>query len=205
MLRPPKNKIVQLNDGLLLGKGTKRKCFAHPNDPGLCIKISSKKGQRSAKREIRYLKLLHRRGKSLAQIADFKGTVQTNLGTGDLYELVRDCDGRVSSNIGHYLRIGDDGITSRILEAIDDLRVYLARDLILFSDIRSDNLLARKECDGGFRLVIIDGVGDNNQIQFVEYFKPLGLRKCTRKWNAFVLGIARDFPEVAKRIKPFVS
>jgi serine/threonine protein kinase len=204
MVWPGKNKIVQLNDDLLLGEGTKRKCFAHPDDPGLCIKISSERGRRSAKREIRYLKLLRRRGKSLAQIADYKGAIQTNIGAGDLYELVRDCDGRVSRSIRHYLSLGDDDITERVVGAIEGLRCYLNRNLILFSDIRPDNLLVRRECNGVLRLIIIDGVGDNNQIQFIEYFRFLGIRKCMRKWDAFILRVAKEYPGVAKQIKPFI-
>lgn len=197
--------MIKLNEDLFLGEGTKRKCFAHPDNPDLCIKVSSDRGRRSAQREVRYLKLLHRRGKSLAQIADFKGTIQTNIGTGNLYEIVRDCDGQISKSIGHYLMLGDNEITSRIIMAIEDLRVYLARDLILFSDIRPENVLAKKECNGQLRLIIIDGIGDNNHIQFIEYIRPLGLRKCTKKWNAFISSISKTFPLVAKEIRPFVS
>lgn len=203
MVRLRTEKMVSLNDGLLLGEGTKRKCFIHPDDPCLCIKIASVRGRRSARREIRYLNMLRRRGKSLAQIADYKGTIQTSLGIGDLYELVRDCDGQVSKNLGYYLNLGDKDMTARIIGAIEDLRVYLARNLILFSDVRSDNLLVKKGCDGNFVLIVVDGVGDNNQIQIVDYFKPLALRKCIRKWNNFISGVARNFPQVAKKIRPF--
>lgn len=198
-------KIVSLDDGLLLGEGTKRKCFMHPEDSGICIKIVSERGRRSAVREIRYLKKLHQRGKSLAHIADFRGTIQTNLGVGDLYEIVRDFDGKVSKNIGYYLNLGDQGMTSKIVSAIEDLRVYLSQNLILFSDVRSDNLLVKRYSDGTVKLIIIDGIGDNNQIQIVDYFRPLVLRRCIRKWNNFRSGIARRFPQVAEHINPFNS
>lgn len=198
-------KMVFLSDELLLGQGTKRRCYVYPDEPSLCIKITSERGKRSANREIRYLNRLRRRGVSMAQIGDFRGRVQTNLGLGELYQLVRDYDGRVSGSMRHYLRLGDDEVTETIVAAIEELRVYLVQNEILFSDLKVDNLLAKKGCDGSLRLVIIDGVGDNNQIPFLEYFQPLRVRQCMKKWDAFISDVAMWFPQVGKCIEPFVD
>ena len=194
-----------LNDALLIGKGTKRKCYQHPDDPMLCIKVSSGKGLRSAKRETRYLKLLHRRGKSVSQIADYKGVARTNIGDGDVFEMVRDYDGSVSKNIEHYLRLGDATITAKILDAIEALRRYLLTESILFSDLSLANILVKVSENGDYKLIIIDGVGDNNHIQFLEYQRWLGVKRCIRKWAGFVRNVERKFPQVAKEIRPFVS
>jgi hypothetical protein len=72
---------------LFIGEGMGRKCYTHPFEKNLCIKIPSKRGQRSSQREIDYLNRLHASGKSFDMIADFKGEIETNFGKGNLYEL----------------------------------------------------------------------------------------------------------------------
>ncbi len=46
--------ITTLNDDLFIGEGMGRKCYIHPDDKDLCIKIPSKRGKRSSQREINY-------------------------------------------------------------------------------------------------------------------------------------------------------
>ena len=197
-----KNKIT-LNNDLFIGEGMGRKCYIHPEDKNLCIKIPSKRGKRSAQREINYLKRLHKRGKSFEMISDYKGDVETSLGEGNLYELVRDNDGQISKNLEYYFDLKDKKITSRMLGLIEDLRVYLIKEYILFSDLDMDNILVKKENGNNFKLVVIDGIGDNNQIPLLEYIKPLGINRCERKWDVFKAKIAEKFPDIAKNIKNF--
>lgn len=52
------NQIINLTDDLLYGQGTHKKCFLHPLDNNLCIKIAyNKGGQRDLNRELNYLKV----------------------------------------------------------------------------------------------------------------------------------------------------
>ncbi|MBD3808664.1 MAG: hypothetical protein IE880_08130 [Epsilonproteobacteria bacterium] len=180
-----------------------RKCYIHPNEKNLCIKIPSKRGQRSSQREIDYFKRLHKRGKSFDMIADFKGEVETNFGKGNLYELVRDYDGSISKNLEYYLSLKDKNITAKIVKLIEELRVYLKDQYILFSDLDMDNILVKKECEDSYKLIVIDGIGDNNQIPLLEYIKQLGIKRCIKKWVIFEERISEKFPDVAKSIKKF--
>lgn len=193
--------MLTLRDELFLGEGTKRKCYAHPDDPTLCIKITSERGLRSVNREIRYLNMLRRRGKPLTQIADFIGKIQTNIGDGEVYQLVRDFDGQVSRSLRHYLSTEDDVLIARMVAAIVELREYLFQSSILFSDLTVDNLLVRNERDGGVKLIVVDGVGDNNQIQILEYFKYFGEKHCRKKWNSFVLKTVDEFPKLVNKLQ----
>lgn len=195
--------LLALNNDLFIGEGMGRKCYIYPEDKNLCIKIPSKRGKRSTQREINYLKRLHKRGKSFEMISDYKGDVETNFGSGNLYELVRDYDGNISKNLEYYFDLKDKQITSKMLGLIEDLRVYLIKEYILFSDLDMDNILVKKYDENNFKLVIIDGVGDNNQIPLLEYIKPLGINRCKRKWDVFKAKIAEKFPDIAKSIKNF--
>jgi hypothetical protein len=90
-----------------------------------------------------------------------------------------------------------------MLQLIEDLRVYLKNEYILFSDLDMDNILIKKESDNGYKLIVIDGIGDNNQIPLLEYIKPLGMKRCARKWNLFKERIAKPFPDLRDKIRSF--
>lgn len=196
-------KIITLNNDLFIGEGMGRKCYTHPFEKNLCVKIPSKRGQRSSQREIDYLHRLHARDKSFDMIADFKGEVETNFGKGNLYELVRDYDGSISKNLEYYLSLNDKNITSKMVVLIENLRVYLKKEYILFSDLDMDNILVKKANESDYKLIIIDGIGDNNQIPLLEYIKPLGLKRCYKKWDVFKARIGKKFPDIVKSIKNF--
>ena len=51
--------IIQLNKDKFYGKGTHKKCFIHPQDANLCIKIPYNEGGKiDLLREIKYLNIL---------------------------------------------------------------------------------------------------------------------------------------------------
>lgn len=197
-----KSQII-LNDDLFIGEGMGRKCYIHPENNNLCIKIASPRGKRSSEREKSYFKRLHWYGKSFEHIADYKGSIDTNNGSGDLYELVRDYDGNISKNLEYYFDMNDKKITSKMLGLIEDLRVYLKEQYILFSDLDMDNMLVQKIDEKSWKLVMIDGVGDNNQIPLLEFIKPLGIKRNAKKWDLFKIRIGKKFPNITKSIKNF--
>jgi hypothetical protein len=136
-------------------------------------------------------------------IADHKGDVATNIGKGNIYELVRDHDGQISQNLEYYLSLRDKNITSKMVKLIEELRVYLKDQYILFSDLDVDNILVKKDSVNSHKLIVIDGIGDNNQIPLLEYIKPLGVKRCVKKWDLFKIKIAKKFPNLDKSIKGF--
>ncbi|KIM02669.1 MAG: hypothetical protein KN64_14490 [Sulfurovum sp. AS07-7] len=101
------------------------------------------------------------------------------------------------------MNLRDKNITAKMVKLIEELRVYLKKEYILFSDLDMDNILVKKDSDDGYKLVVIDGIGDNNQIPFLEYIKPLGIKRCDKKWDLFKNRIAEKFPKIVKNIKNF--
>lgn len=48
--------IIQLDDSLLYGQGSHKKCFLHPHNKNLCIKIAyNQGGQKDLLREINFI------------------------------------------------------------------------------------------------------------------------------------------------------
>lgn len=98
------NQIINLTDDLLYGQGTHKKCFLHPLDNNLCIKIAyNKGGQRDLNRELNYLKVLKRHHKDYSILPQYYGPVKTNLGIGHVFELIQDYDGTKSQTLEDFI------------------------------------------------------------------------------------------------------
>lgn len=200
-----KNKLLVLNETLFIGKGRSRECYEHPEEKHLCVKVASdyKRSKRSIRREIGYFKRLKKRAKSFAMIAQYFSPVQTNKGKGEIYELIRDYDGTISKDLRYYLGCKDEKLQKEIKESIEILRQYLLKEYILFSDLGVNNILLQNISPTESRLVAIDGIGDNNQVPFLEYVPILGLRRSTRKWENFKKHLIEEFSYSENDIKSF--
>jgi hypothetical protein len=193
-----------LKNSLLIGSGTSRKCYIHPDNPDLCIKVSHKKAfQRSAKREINYFRRLKKRGISFEMIAQYISPVQTDRGEGEIFELVRDFDGEISKSVRYYLKLNDENLNRTIIQLFEDLRQYLKKEYILFSDLDLRNILLKRVNEAEFKLIIIDGLGDNNQVPFLEFFPKLGEKRSIKKWEKFRMRWIKKVPYLEGKIKSF--
>jgi hypothetical protein len=141
----------------------------------------------------------------MSMISDYKGRIKTDLGNGDMFELIRDSDGSISKSLKYYLNLNDDTINKQLISQIEQLRLYLINEYILISDLGVDNILFQKDSHNNLTLKVIDGIGDNNQVPFLEFIKPLGLKRSAKKWDILISEITTTSPNVAKKIKPFIS
>ena len=197
---------ITLNDSLLIGEGGSRNCYIHPEDKNLCIKtIKKKSDQRSVDREVGYLKRMKKRGNSFRMIAKYDHSVMTSEGKGEVYELVRDYNGEISKDLKYYLNLKDESINHKIIELVEDLRKYLKNEKIRFSDLCSHNVLLKKVDENEYEMVVIDGIGDNNQIPLLEYVYFLGIKRSIRKWEKFRLELINEFGCNEKDIKHFMD
>lgn len=196
--------MLFIDNNLFIGEGRNRKCYIHPSDKSMCVKISSKKGSRSSNRERRYFKRLHLYGKNMEMISDYKGSIKTNFGNGDMFDLIRDSDNSISKNLKYYLNLHDQNIDEQIIKQIEKLRIYLIAEYILISDLGVDNILFQKDSNNNLKLRVIDGIGDNNQVPFLEFIKPLGIKRSAKKWNLLTSEIMEISPDVANNIKSFI-
>jgi hypothetical protein len=172
-----------LDATLLLGEGTRRKCFAHPSDPALCIKIplDNRLGRKQQRREISYYKSLQKRNASFAHIIRYYGPVSTSLGPGSIYEAIRDSDGTPSKSLWHYLTAGPLDAEETVALLLQ-LGTYLVENRILFYDANPTNIAYQKRPEGA-RLVIFDGIGDTVFFPISNYVDLLLKRKVQRRWN----------------------
>lgn len=151
------NQVIKLSDNLIIGKGRDRICYEHPHIKNLCIKISITTDKQS-KREVRYFSFLKNTAADLSRISLFLGKIKTNHGTGYLFELIRDYDGKVSKTLRQCLE-SHEFTVKEIQPQLAKLKSYLVVNKICVRDISPSNISCQKTEDG-FSLFIIDGISN---------------------------------------------
>ncbi|MBT0721614.1 YrbL family protein [Rosenbergiella collisarenosi] len=187
---------LNLSDELLIAKGRHRACYQHPTNAELCIKVHlNAHDDLETIREVRYFKWLHRGHEKLAGIADYCGKVSTNLGTGYVYELVKDYDGQVSKTLEHYLKNLDD----TLLQAIDISSAYrefkraLQRQYISMMNLKTYNIVFRKESETKGHFYLVDNLGSANLLPLSYFFKSIASRMLRRKFLRFESLVAERY------------
>ena len=183
----PANEMIEIDTHAMIGKGLHRECFVHPEDSNLCVKIVVAGNSDENRREASYYARLERRGVSWEMLPRFHGLVQTNLGEGAIFDLVRDYDGPVSHTLAHYLaskRLTAEHATV-LRTALVNLKDYLLQNRIITMTLKPKNILFQQYAAGEGRLVIVDNIGNSDFIPLANHSKWLARRKIQRKWRRF--------------------
>lgn len=187
--------MLQISPSHLIGRGSERTCYVHPENSDRCIKINHSSLNKQSNNELRYLTNLLKRNISWQHIPKLYGVVQTNLGEGVVYDLIRDYDGEVSNTLAHYLkREADIEETRQIVGALQEFRDYLLSQHIMVRDPNSTNFALQKCSEHKVQLVLIDGIGNAN---FAPMFNQLNWfvdMKIRRKWKHFERSLVNKHP-----------
>ena len=195
---------VSLSAKLFVAEGTDRKCFRHPSEANLCIKVLHP--ERSCGRfwrELNYYSSLCRRDVEFLHLTKFHGLIDTNLGKGAIFELVLDDDARVSKSLDYYLTQNDKGFNAWIIDEIESLKQNLSQQWVVFHDLNPTNILVKRLGFDEFRMVVIDGIGHNHFIPLASYSRILARRKITRVWNRRYRQWYAAYPSLLRRLKPY--
>ena len=185
---------VQLTEQDLIGKGTRRLCYEFPGNPAYCIKIpkAKKNGVLQQRREVKYYEKLQRRGISTDLITNYHGCIETSLGTGYVYDAVRDEDGNISRHLELYLREQPEHYLE-YLRLLREIEQYLFENQVLFYDLNTWNILCRKTGKDSFEPYIIDGVGDVVAIPVLNLSRALVSQKIRRRWMRLIRKLTKRF------------
>lgn len=161
------NMQIELNDSYLIGSETNRACYTHPNESDKCIKITISGDDKETNREMKQYCYLQKKDISWDSLAKFYGTVETNLGRGEVVELIKDYDENVSKSLDDYFRkITSHQDIKKFLDLLFELKNYLYREKIYVKDLNAVNVVYQKFDEKNARLVIIDGLAQSNYIPF---------------------------------------
>jgi PhoP regulatory network protein YrbL len=174
--------MLTINPTLFVGKGLDRECYIHPQDSNRCVKITTSGDYTQSQDEIKIYGRLLKRNISWHHLARYYGAVQTDKGLGLVFDLVRDYDGAISQGLSSCSASVGRSVIER---ALTDLKTYLLHEKILVRDLNAENMLFRKDADGSGRLLIVDGVGNNDYIPVADYIAWWATKKIERKWQRF--------------------
>ena len=170
--------MLQLTEPIAIGRA--RASYVHPDDPTRAVRVPSSRQASRTRREVDLYRRLDRRGVDYADyLPRFHGLCETNLGTGLVFDLVRDFDGQPSRALSDYLEAGyplDD-----FESAFDDLRALFLRDRVVFDDgLTLDALLFRRTSLTRGHLVATAGIGNDGWLDSIAWFAR---RKIARRWR----------------------
>ncbi|HHE32862.1 MAG TPA: PhoP regulatory network protein YrbL [Chlorobaculum parvum] len=188
--------MLDLSDTPLLGKGSSRLCYLHPDDPGKCIKITCTQNSDVEKQELKHYRRHQRRGISWEMLAKTYGSVETSAGSGVMFSLARDFDGAISRTLDHYL--ADEKLTppaKQLAALFSNFRSYMLRERIVVRELKSDNIVLQRLTPNKARLILIDGVGNNQFLPIANYMNTFTKRVIQRKWRRFEKHLSEEFTD----------
>ena len=183
--------------------GGTRRCYVHPDDDQLCVKVlrpdrtararlatatgwrrlKGRRGFDDQRKELKAYRQLERRGwRDWRHVPLCHGAVQTDLGLGIVTALHRDWRGRFPPNLEQVL---PGGMTEPLAKAIDEFKKWLRRDLFLSRDLLPHNIIAVSDAPERHRLVIVDGIGNSELVPVSNWFDLCARRKVERKIRKF--------------------
>lgn len=144
--------MIRLSEQTPLGTGRHRKCYAHPEDAQRCIKIVYHRGDggdKEIRRELKYYAHLGRRLKDWSGIPRYHGTVETDCGTGYVYDVIADFDGKPSITLTEFAeqcRYEED--IAQLRQLLKQLKRYLQDNRIVTMSLKPQNILCHRisEC-----------------------------------------------------------
>ena len=193
--------MLFLEEHLLISQGDDRQCYQHPEAPDKCIKITYSQNPVQSRKEAAYYQHLISRKVSFRRLSRFYGRIPTNKGKGYVFELIRDYDGNISKTLLHLLRM-DSVLLPRIRQDLFRLKDYLIEEGIIIRDLKADNFVYQRLDGHTGKLVIIDGVGNNEFLPFCNFSVYLARRKILRKWNRFIHKLNAKYAIHDDRISP---
>ena len=177
--------MIYLDEKKLIGKGSERSCYYHPNNENYCIKVIHTMSKRSiirSDREINYIRKYKSKKTPFKEIPDYYGSVHTNIGKGYIFERVKDWNGENSIKLSEYIK--EDGDSENIRLMILDMYNSFIKHRALVSDLHSGNIVVNlknpKACP---KLILIDGIGNSDFIKISDYSYYLLKKKLIRKFS----------------------
>lgn len=197
--------MIDYTSWQIIGRGTERTCYRHPEDATRCVKIARSDRTKQTLREIGYFSYLAGKGVPFEHIPRFYGKVRTSDSVGIEQELVvdrietdtssRTMETSPSKTIDQYFsspRTPDE--IAAFWQAIGELKEWLLKYNVLALGIDHNNVVVNRTADGNIRLILIDGVYDTEWIPVSKYIPFFGRKKILRRWARFMKQLQQRYP-----------
>lgn len=190
---------IYLEEDKYISKGTHKKCYLHPENRNLCIKIPYNSGGLiDIKREIIYQNILNNTGQRPACMPNYYGEINTNIGTGYIFDFISEKDGTPCATLDTFINNPNlfNKNLSAIIEALKDFQKQYFKYQIISMDIYPGNFLFQKNTEDRYKVYFINDLGDSSIFHFSYYNNFLRKRKCKRVWNRFINRLDKSIPQL---------
>ncbi|MEI6891166.1 MAG: YrbL family protein [Pontiella sp.] len=174
--------MIELDENLLIGRGSHRETYRHPEKEGLCLKVlipgklelrrsRNKKWYKRLRRLSQFdetnkeLEAYKRMGKlqiPMTHFPKFYGMVETSRGRGMLLDLIENEDGTAVRSLKQHLASAAD--CSIYTKPLEELAQYLMDNAVVIRDFSIGDLLVKEFGDGQLRVYVVDGFGGYTMI-----------------------------------------
>ncbi len=199
--------MMIIKDEHYISEGLARKCYYHPDNNNLCVKIGKPDVEvLHLYKEINYFKKIKNKDTSRFDYqfyAEYHGEVETNLGTGFVYSLVKDETSQdISLTLRHYLEMKEAPFKDDIfVKALDRLKLQMIKHKVFVGDLRARNICCKILADNSLELIVVDGLGHRDFLPFADWFTFFAKKKVERRFlrsNMHSLSAQRD---LIKRVR----
>ncbi len=179
--------MVNIQENDFIAEGLYQKCYRHPKNTNLCVKIEKKDiKQPRLENEINYSIKVSKKKWAKFEYPFYSkcyGAIETNLGKGYVFDLITDEDThQVSKTMNYYLLNSNHQITDLELQtAFDKLISLMAKHRIIANDLWSTNICCKILKDKSIQLIIIDGLGHRDFLPLVDWFSFFAKKKINRR------------------------
>ena len=200
--------MIHLDDALLVGRGTLRACYIHPDRDDLIIKVPLPDIPGSADanhKEMKSYRRISRQLPELRHISRCHGFVETDAGNGLLCDCIRDQDGAVSKTLWDIVIHRDSCDMEALIKTVERFCTYLIEHDIFLFDINLKNIALQMQKDANWMAWAIDlkGPCDNKEfLQLSSRITFLGRRKLKRRTEELLERIVL-FREQRQSLKNF--
>lgn len=190
--------IVHLSEELLIGKGAHKKTYADPADETRCIKIPFVTPDTDLERELRYRRSRDKRKLESRLLTAYFGTVETNLGTGYVFERVRDFDGNTSRTIRDVITAAcsDSSVLPFVEEVMRKFKSMLFEELVITSNMEDDNFSIQRISESDYTIRITDNIGSPAFLPLAFYSDYFARRRTKKYWGRFLVYLRKRYPAV---------
>lgn len=175
--------MIQIEEKHYFGKGGLQKCYTHPDNDNICLKINIEKNCSDPRvgREIEYYKKIQKKSQ-IPFIAKYYGEILTNLGVASMYDLIRDeTTNKISLSLYDYLKMKNSPFSDELFVAeLEKLKTKLIKNKIIVRDLTGRNICCKILKNNSIELIVIDGVGHRDFIPLVEFSQVFAKRKMNK-------------------------
>lgn len=187
--------MLNLDKAVVIGKGSSRICYVHPEDAGKCIKINFSGNPKITTEELSHYRRYQRRKISWEMAAVSYGKVDTSAGEGVVFSLARDHDGNISRTLDYYLQsVKLPFALDDLADALETFKWYLLEERIVVRELKADNLVYQRTGSQQGKMIIVDGIGNNECLPLANYSRLFSTRAVSRKWRKFRISLPVLYP-----------